>query len=211
MWNYGDHVILRGLNNQHVWIAQSAIVVKDDPTEVALAILPGAECAVPEGYVNRKHGGSRKWSRWDDYQNGRRNIQKISWQTNRLLLLMEPEKYYASIYFWNHASHEFLCYYVNFQLPLRRSAHGFDTLDLELDIVIEPSYEWSWKDAEEYQDGITKGIFQQEWIDSIERAKPEVFQTLETRGYPFNGAWLNWVPDPDWVTPTLPTDWDKVE
>jgi hypothetical protein len=66
MWKPGDHVLLRGIYNNHVWIAQSSIVVKDDPAEVALALLPGAGCAVPEGYLNRKHGTGGKWSRWDD-------------------------------------------------------------------------------------------------------------------------------------------------
>lgn len=210
MWQPGDHVVLRGIYNQHVWIAQSAIVVKDDPAEVALTIFPGAGCAVPEGYLNRKHGTEGKWSRWDDYLNDHRNMQALTWHTNRLLLLMEPERYYASIYFWDHASHEFLCYYVNFQLPFTRSTSGFDTLDLELDIVIEPSYEWEWKDAQEYQDGIAKGVFQQEWIDSIERAKPDVFKKLEARAYPFDGSWLTWMPDPKWSAPSLPEGWDQV-
>lgn len=202
--------MLRGIYNHHVWIAQSCIVVKDDPSEVALVILPDARCAVPEGYLNRKHGAGGKWSRWDDYLNDRRDMQQFNWHTNRLLLLMEPEKYYASIYFWNHATNEFLCYYVNFQLPFSRSTHGFDTLDLELDIVIEPSYEWEWKDAQEYQDGIAKGIFQQEWIDHIDRAKLEVFQKLGSRAYPFDGSWLNWTPDPTWSAPSLPEGWDRV-
>lgn len=210
MWKSGDHVLLRGIYNHHVWIAQSAVVVKDDPSEVALAILPGARCAVPEGYLNRKHGAEGKWSRWDDYLHDRRDMQEFTWQTNRLLLLMEPEKYYASIYFWNHASNEFLCYYVNFQLPFTRTTCGFDTLDLELDIVIEPSYAWEWKDAQEYQDGIAKGVFQQEWIEAIDQAKVEVFQKLESRSYPFDGSWLNWVPDPAWVAPSLPEAWDQV-
>ena len=176
MWKSGDHVILRGIYNQNVWIAQSAVVVQDDPAEVALAILPGARCAVPEGYLSRKHGTEGKWSRWDDYQNNRRNMQEFSWKTNRLLLLMEPEKFYASIYFWNHDTHEFLCYYVNFQLPFTRSVHGFDTLDLELDIVIDPSYEWHWKDMEEYEDGIAKGIFLPEWLDRIDQAVGRIDQ-----------------------------------
>ena len=145
MWQPGDNVVLRGIYNQHVWIAQSAIVVKDEPEEVAIAICPGAQCAMPEGYINGKHGVRREWSRWEDYSKGNRNMQEFTWHTNRLLLLMKPDEYYASIYFWNHASEEFLCYYVNFQLPFIRSTNGFDTLDLELDIVIEPTYEWHGK------------------------------------------------------------------
>lgn len=210
MWKPGDHVVMRGVYNQHVWIVQSAIVVKDTVEEVAIAILPGAQCAMPEGYINGKHGVRGKWSRWDDYQNDRRDMQEFTWHTNRLLVLMQPEKYYASIYFWKHDTGEFLCYYVNFQLPFVRSAHGFDTLDLELDIVLEPSLAWSWKDQEEYQDGIARGVLRPEWIDEIEQSTEEIFQKIELRKYPFDGAWLNWQLDPGWSTPRLPNDWDQI-
>lgn len=210
MWNPGDHVILRGIYNRRVWIVQSSIVVKDEPNEVALALLPGAQCAMPEGYIHGKHGPEGKWSRWDDYLHKLPNLQEFTWHTNRLLLLMRPEDYYGSIYFWRHDTNEFLGYYVNFQLPFTRTTNGFDTLDLELDIVIEPSYAWHWKDSEEYQDGIAKGILGKEWTDQIEQSKPEVFQIIEQHLYPFDGSWLNWRPDPSWELPKLPTGWDQV-
>ncbi len=210
MWKSGDNVVLRGIYNHRVWIAQSAVVVKDDPDEVALAILPGAQCAMPEGYINGKHGVRRGWSRWEDYRNDDCNMQDFIWHTNRLLLLMEPEKYYATIYFWRNEDHQFLCYYVNFQLPFTRSANGFDTLDLELDIVIEPAYDWRWKDVEDYQDGIARGILSKEWTDKIDQAKNEIFQKIEMRSYPFDGFWLNWTPHSSWSPPKLPENWDQI-
>jgi hypothetical protein len=35
-----------------------------------------------------------------------------------------------------------------------RTPQGFDTLDLDLDIVVEASHRWKWKDETEYQNGI---------------------------------------------------------
>ncbi len=137
-------------------------------------------------------------------------MQKFVWHTNRLLLLMKPEDYYATVYFWKNDTNQFLCYYINFQLPFWRSEIGFDTLDLELDIVVEPTFEWSWKDVEEYQRGIECGILRKEWVQEIDAAKQEVFQNLEKRQYPFDGSWLNWMPAPDWSLPTLPKNWDKI-
>src|SRR5215207_2322831 len=210
MWKPGDTVVLRGIYNQRVWIAQSALVVQDDSKEVALAILPGAECAMPEGYINGKHGVRRDWARWEDYISDNRKMQKFIWHTNRLLLLMEPQKYYATIYFWKDDNHQFQCYYINFQLPFIRTTHGFDTLDLELDIIIEPSYEWYWKDLEDYQDGIERGILLKDWTDQIDEAMKEIFQKIELRQYPLDGSWLNWKPDPNWSPPQLPENWDKI-
>lgn len=54
------------------------------------------------------------------------------------------------------------------------------------------------------------GLLSEEWIHGIEAATPEIFDTLEKRHYPFDGSWLDWMPDPAWSTPTLPVNWDKI-
>ena len=210
MWNPGDTVALRGIYNQSVSYIQSAVVVQDQPEEVALAILPGAECFAPEGYINGKHGLSGQWDRWGEYEKGKWKMQGYTWHTNRLLILLHPEKYYSSYYFWQADTNQFLCYYINFQLPFRRSKIGFDTFDLELDIIIEPTFEWRWKDADDYQKGIERGILLNEWIQEIDMARPEIFERLEKRKYPYDGSWLNWMPDPSWFPPKLPANWDKI-
>lgn len=209
-WKPGDTVALRGIYNQRVSYMQSALVVQDDPNEVALAILPGAECAAPDDYINGKHGTEKLWDRWGLYQKGSWDMLSYRWHTNRLLILLQPEKYYASYYFWRAGDNKFLCYYVNFQLPFRRSSIGFDTFDLELDIIIEPTYEWRWKDVEDYQRGIECGMLRDEWVQEINAAKPEIFEKLEKHQYPFDDSWLNWVPDPSWLPPKLPENWDKI-
>lgn len=38
-------------------------------------------------------------------------------------------------------------------MPYRRSHCGFDTFDLDLDIVINPQHEWHWKGVDDYQQG----------------------------------------------------------
>ncbi len=210
MWNPGESVVLRGIYNQRVWYIQSAIVVHDKPEEVALAVLPGAQCAAPENYITGKHGADGHWNRWDDYLADQWNMETYNWRTNRLLILLQPGKYYASMYFWHDERNEFLCYYVNFQLPFKQTAIGFDTLDLELDIVIEPNYAWEWKDVDDYQRGIQRGVLLNDWTQSIEAAKPEVFAKLAEHQYPFDGSWLGWKPDPNWLPPKLPVNWDKI-
>ncbi len=209
-WKPGESVALRGIYKNRVSYIQSAVVVHDRPEEVAVAVLPGAECSAPEGYINGKHGPSGHWDRWGEYAKGSWNMQRYIWHTNRLLILLQPEKYYASYYFWRAADEQFIGYYVNFQLPFRRSEVGFDSFDLELDIVIEPTYVWHWKDEDDYRIGIECGILRREWVREIETAKPEVFSQLNKRQYPFDGAWLDWRPDPKWSPPKLPKGWDKV-
>jgi protein associated with RNAse G/E len=210
MWKPGDHVVLRGIYNSHVWYIQSANVVHDTTEEVALVVMPGTQCAAPAGYITGKHGTDENWNRWGDYLNDNWNMQSYNWRTNRLLILLQPEKYYAHMCFWHDERNEFLCYYVNFQLPFKRTAIGFDTLDLELDIVVKPNHSWQWKDADDYRNGIECGVLTSHWIQGIEEAKQEIFTKLEKREYPFNGHWLSWMPDPSWSLPALPENWDKI-
>jgi protein associated with RNAse G/E len=171
-----------------------------------LAVMPGTNCMVEEHYPQGKKDGKRRW----DFKDKDWLREEFSWHTNRLLTITESEKYYSIMLFWNHAHNKFLGYYVNFQLPFQRSHCGIDSLDLDLDIVIEPDLSFKWKDEDDYRNAIEQGIIIPEWVEGIENAKPEILERLEERQYPFDGSWLNWIPDPNWSPPKLPEDWDKI-
>ena len=137
-------------------------------------------------------------------------LREFTWQTNRILIFLEREKYYSTFLFWDHEADQFSCYYINFQLPYRRSHCGFDTLDLDLDIVIDPQYNWKWKDEEDYQEGIREGGIQEEWVKGIEQSQADVLDRINKKRYPLDGSWLEWRPDPAWVPPELPDRWQVV-
>jgi protein associated with RNAse G/E len=137
-------------------------------------------------------------------------LRKFTWHTNRILIFLEPEKYYSYFLFWDHASDQFNCYYINFQLPYQRSHCGFDTLDLDIDIVIDPQYNWKWKDEEEYELGIRQGGIRDEWVKGIEQAQGEVLERIRKRSYPLDRSWLRWRPTPTWIPPKLPDSWQTV-
>jgi protein associated with RNAse G/E len=206
IWNSGDIVVMRGIFNGCICHAQSVIVVKDTSEETALALLPGAECVDLDGYLKGKQDSKRRW----DFKDKAFDLEKYTWHTNRLLLLIQPQKYYSTIYFWQADLNTFLCYYINFQLPIQRSPSGFDTLDLELDIIIHPDYSWRIKDIDDYKKGIENGTISYKWTQEIEDAKEEVFDRLASKQYPLDNSWVNWRPDPNWTAPKLPANWDKV-
>ncbi|MCC7117712.1 MAG: DUF402 domain-containing protein [Anaerolineales bacterium] len=206
-WQAGDHALYQGVYQNQVWFAQSVVVVKDSAEETALAVTPGAECAAPRGYVNSRES----WDRWGDYQANRRDMQTYFWHTNRFLILLYPEKYYSLNLIWNQAKDQFVCYYVNFQLPYQRAPFAFQTLDLEIDLVIEPDFNWHWKDEEDYNTGVALNIITADWAKEIETAKREIFDKLKKRAYPFDDSWRDWRPNPTWSNPKLPLHWDKVD
>jgi protein associated with RNAse G/E len=206
MWKRGDVIVWRGIYRNRVWHAQPVIVVKDTPEEIAVTLLPGTDCVAPEGYLDGKDSNKRRWS----FKDKDWGSQNYLWRTNRLLILLEPQKYYSTMYFWQEDNNEFLCYYINFQLPFQRSHYGIDTLDLDLDIIINPDFTWHWKDVEDYQKAIDNGVIFPEWTREIDTAKQEIFGKLEKRQYPYDGSWLNWMPNPAWSPPKLPENWDKI-
>lgn len=206
MWEPGDVIAWRGIYRERIWHVQPTILVKDSPEEIVLTLLPGTECAAEETYPAGKNKGNRRW----DFINRDWKLTKYTWRTNRLLLLFEPQKYYSMILFWAHQSNEFLCYYINFQLPFRRSHYGVDTLDLDLDLIINPDFSHEWKDVEDYQKAIDHEIILPEWTREIDAAKKDILERLEQRLYPFDGSWLGWMPEPGWSPPKLPENWDKI-
>jgi protein associated with RNAse G/E len=205
-WSPGDIIVWRGIFRNRVWNALTIIVVKDSPEEIIMTLLPGTECRTERDYPKGKEHAKRRWN----FKDKAWKLEKYFWHTNRLLLIVEPGKYYSTILFWNHQSDEFVCYYINFQSPFQRHTCGIDTLDLDLDLVISPDLSYEWKDVDEYQKAIENGIISQHEILGIESAKREILEKLEKRQYPFDGSWLDWMPDRRWKPPTLPENWDKI-
>ena len=206
-WKPGDAIVLRGVVNGRTWTAHSVIVVKDTAEELALLLLPGAQCAYPEGYFREKDGDYSQGILWPEIKSRVWTLQLSAWHTNRVLMLIEPNKYYATWYFWHHNTNEFQCYYVNFQLPCLRTDWGFDSLDLDLDLVVDPALVWHWKDEDVYQELIDVGFIQQSWVDAVAHAKDEVLVRIQQRHYPLDGSWLEWQPEAAWQPSPLPEGW----
>lgn len=210
-WKPGDHCLLRGINRSNVCCAHSVFVVKDTSQESVLVVMPGAECALPAGYWARKENNDfSNGSRWVETRKPGFIMKPFIWQTKLMLMIMQPEKYYATYLFWRHETNEFAGYYINFQLPFRRVATGFDTLDLDIDIVIHPDGSWHWKDVEEYQQGIREGGILPAWVKAIEDSQPEVFAMMEKKTYPMDDSWLGWKPDTAWKPGKLVEGWSVV-
>jgi hypothetical protein len=206
MWKPGEVVLWRGIRNERVWHVQPTLVVKDSPEELVLTLLPGTECMAEVTYPLGKQNSKRWW----DFKAHDWTLGTYIWQTNRLLLIFEPERCYSTILFWDHASDNFLCYYINFQVPFTRRHQSADTLDLELDLIVKPDFSLEWKDEAEYQYAVTQESTLANWVAPIEAAQPGLLDKIETRQYPFDGSWLNWRPDPRWMPPKLPAGWDKI-
>src|SRR5512136_1474374 len=94
-WEAGKSCVLRGIVNNQVWLAQSVIVVKDAPQETVLLLLPGAQCAIPAGYAGWRNKQLPGETRWQEARHPVIILKEFEWQTNRILIFLEPGKYYS--------------------------------------------------------------------------------------------------------------------
>lgn len=211
-WQPGTQIVMRGIVHNRVWIAHSVTVVEDTPGLLVAYLRPGAPCKVSRGLIERKWGGRPNGaSRWEEQDNGQWQMADWEWQHRRALFLIPPKKYYAIILFWLEATGEFEGCYVNFQLPYRKTEWSIDTLDLEIDLMVEPEGVWRWKDEAEYVAGVARGSIPAEVAAEVEAAREEVLALLASGTPLFDRKWLDWQPDPSWHIPQLPSAWDSVQ
>ena len=110
----------------------------------------------------------------------------------------------------------FIHWYGNLEAPAIRwrdgALAGLDTVDWDLDVIIHPDRSVRWKDEDEFTARLaTPDAY---WVDDeqrVRRAGAEVIALARAGGFPFDGTWCDFRPDPAWSVPTgeLPPGWDR--
>lgn len=206
----GQTVVRRDVFRGRVWSAQALRVVRDTPEALVVACRPGAEGLAPTPWIA---------SRVDDDDTGRRQallslastdwqLGRWKWQSTVLLMWNAPGLYFSVNAFYDLADdHRLDRWYVNFQRPLRRTAIGFDTFDLLVDLVVAPDLtRWEWKDEDEYAQARRLGVVDEADHRAVESAREQVLAMIELGEGPFaaDAGWNRWRSDPSWSTPALP-------
>lgn len=202
--NPGSSVALRWVYRDRLWGARAATVVSDEPERTFLSWGPGSEWWSAHG-TGRHSAGHR----WELTQRGTWDLVERPWTGSRVLFVLEPGKYYGIGLFWEVDNGEFRSFYVNFQLPFRRSYVGFDSLDLDLDLVVRRDLSWSWKDEADWAVAKASGALDEATIAGVEAGMKEALKRVEA-GLGDLPGWVEWVPDPNWAPARMPLYWDRV-
>lgn len=101
-------------------------------------------------------------------------------------------------------------WYVNLEDPLRRSAVGFDTMDHELDAIVDLDGSWRWKDEDELAEAIRRGVIQAGEEPRLRAEGQRGVRRILDREPPFDRDWWSWRPDPAWRPPALPEGWEHL-
>jgi hypothetical protein len=211
-WQHGDVVVRRevlGLDpirrngslpawSGRAWEALPVVVVEDDADALVTYIAPRAELGFTDGPWPTPDG-RHPW-------HGRPH-----WQGHGTLMVQRPGEHHAVWHFWTGPDRDFACWYVNLQTAFVRTSIGYDTQDLELDIVVLPDGTWSFKDRDLLDDRVAEGRYSPElarWIVALgERLGAE----LEAGRHWWDHRWVEWTPDDRWEGPALVPGWDAVD
>ena len=194
-WRPGEAILLRHVHHGRVVQAAPARVVADRSDLVVTWIAPGTPVVYPDGRDG--DGCLLPLDRW--------RLEHRAWFGSGSLDLTRPGRAHA-IRLLRGADGSFRGWYVNLQAPLVRRAAGFDTRDLQLDVVVEPGGSVTWKDEDHLEQALELGLLSAE---DARLARAEAERVLAE--WPFPTGWEDWRPDPGWGLPELPAGWDVVE
>jgi protein associated with RNAse G/E len=132
------------------------------------------------------------------------DLERWTWRGTTVLTHLCPGEYF-SVNRFLEAQDRGVGWYINFELPFRRTGIGVDTFDLLLDLVVEPGLSsYSWKDEDEYTHARRLGVIHDALHRRIDEARQRAVALVEACGGPFCQDWSAWQRDPAWPTPNLP-------
>ena len=182
MWSEGEVVTRREvLSDGRCWMHMPVVVVRDEPGLLATYIAEETSFTFPPGDWPIA-GGRHPWG------------DRERWSGHGCLMLQRPGESYAVWLFWHGPEREFHGWYLNLQEPFRRTADGYDTQDLELDIWVPREGGWVLKDDELLDVRVGEGRFTQDQARAIRREARRITAELDAGRRWWDDAWADWRP-----------------
>ena len=182
MWSEGDLILRREVrNNGWAWMQTRVRVVRDEPGLLVTYLAEGTPFEFPPG------PDVHPWS------------GRGAWEGHGVLMLQRPDEQHAVWVFWEGTNREFAGWYLNIQEPFRRTPEGFDTQDLELDVLVWPDGRVELKDDELLDVRVEEGRFTQDQAHAVRREAARITAELECGLRWWDPWWALWEPDPAWA------------
>ena len=169
------------------------VVVVDDAPELLVTYLPEES---PFVFPPSADGRPHPWAR------------KRAWHGNGMLALRRPGEACSVMHFWNGPDRRFAGWYLNLEEPFRRTATGYDTQDLELDVWVPVDGPWQLKDSDLLEQRVREDRFTDEQAVEIRRLGDELLEQLDRGERWWDEHWASFTPDAGWRAPTFPVGWE---
>jgi hypothetical protein len=200
----GESVVWRSVDRdqQTVQTVWPWTVVQDGEKEVVLYLPAGSVGKHRTGMRGGPH--DRMLLKWDG------GHADMTWKRTNVVRLYRLGDPYSLWLAFEVATWDLAWRYINLEEPWRRTAIGFDSRDLYLDLVAGPAGDdWEWKDEDELA-----------WV--VEQGRIDVARAVQIRAYGERAVeavrsvgsleqWRAWRPDPRWPMPTVRERWREYE
>ena len=214
-WRPGTTIVHREIWNGRLWAARPMTVVDDTDDLLELWLPHGTVRKVPATPSTRTAPVNPD----DPNDRAPRVIANLVhedwvladhvWDVDTMWLI-RPGDWHALWVSWRPDGSP-LGWYVNLQRPFERRADGIDAMDLMLDVVAEPDgSSWRWKDAEEFDELVDRGVFAPDLANTVRREAHSVIDRIEQRSWPFDADRHAEHPGDRWPAPSLPDGWDLI-
>jgi len=197
----GDVVLRRSRRGLVVTWVQATRVVRDDEDGLLLWLPEGS------GFGRRVDDQGRPTREEPIDVVATRRLVAGQWR-NSSVLIWNPAGAAHSLW-WFFDANGFTGWYVNLEIRGPRWSAGIDVADLGLDVVVDPDRTWRWKDEEDFAAFTDAPSYWTAEQAVAARAEGRRLIALAEEGeFPFDGTYCDFVPDPTWSLPELPTGWD---
>jgi hypothetical protein len=198
-WQPGDVIVERQVWHGLVTAGFATIVVEATDAQVVTYIPTGAEFGFPEAPIHPSPSGRHP------------RYGMAGWRGHGMLGVVRFGDDVGVQHYWLGDDREFACWYLNIQEPLRPTPIGFDSQDLELDIVVAPDGSWTIKDDDVLDQRVDEGRWTADEAGEIRAIGARIVRdVLEPGAWWWDKKWASWEPDPSWPVPTLPDGWLEV-
>lgn len=200
----GDDVVWRSVDReertvQTVW---PWTVVQHRENEVVLYL--------PAGTVGKQRTGerggphNRMLLKWDG------GHAEITWKATNVVRFHRFGDTYSLWLAFDAPTWDLAWRYINLEDPWLRTAIGFDSRDLYLDLIAGPNGDdWEWKDEDELAWVVEQGRIDPARAAQIRADGERAVEEIRERGS--LDRWRIWRPDPSWHTPTIPERWREYQ
>jgi len=202
IWRPGDTVVLQEVWRGRLWSARPVTVVEDSPARTLVWCPKGVQWKAATTPATRPRAATRLERFVACLERCDWVLGDFEWGVS-VLGVLQPGSYsavWASERGW----------YVNFQEPLHRTGHGFQTMDLMLDLLVTPDRGSRRKDDDEFDGCIERGLIDRRTAVAVEAALEAATAEVAACAYPFHDDLLHFRPDPEWATPALGENWDRL-
>lgn len=208
MWSVGQTVVHQEIWNGRLWAARPLVVVEDSPHQTLLWIPFGTRRKIPVTPPHRDDPPDINARTIANLHHADWVLGDHAWDVSTLWIL-RPGAWHSTWVSWRPDGSQ-LGWYVNLQAPMRRNPIGFEAMDLMLDVVADPALTWKWKDRDEFDEIVARGIFEADTAQHVMSEARLVIDDIENRRAPFDEPWPAWRPEPSWAVPRLPPGWDEI-